>query len=226
MRVMIHACQQRMWYVDGFLVPELQRQHAEVIEVWLDSKREGNLKACMDSFQTREGPGATWHIQDDVLLCRDFVERCNKIDRLYPDTVAYGFCCEQFTDDPQQVGCLSVEDAWHSFQCVRIPDDYAKGCAEWLAHGAQGHIELPLWLRSGKMDDSVFRNYLLCQHSRENVLNVAPNLVEHVDYIIGGSVLHQWRGYLARSDHWDDAELIQELKKNVKGKVQYVDQMP
>ena len=171
----------------------------------------------MASFRARTGDGGTWHIQDDVLLCRDFVKRCREHD----EGVVYGFCCEQFTDDPQQVGRLSVEDAWHSFQCVRIPDAYARECAEWLDGEGREHDDYPLWIRSGKMDDSVFRNFLTNRHGRETVENLKPCLVEHVDWIVGGSVLHPWRGYLARATWFEDDALVRELKASVRGHVQY-----
>lgn len=217
-RVLIHAYPKRMWYVEGFLVPELQRQGADSIEIWNDAEGLGNLRACMASFASRQGDGGTWHIQDDVLLCRDFVERC----RQHNDGVVYGFCCEQFQDDPQQVGRLSVEDSWHSFQCVRIPDPYARDCAAWLEGAGRGHSFYHLWIDSGKMDDNVFREYMLTEHSRETVENLRPCLVEHVDYIIGGSILSPWRGYWARAHWWDDEGLVRELQEAVRGKVQYV----
>lgn len=219
MNVLIHACPKRMWYVDGFLLPELRRQGADDIAVWNDTERAGNLAACMDSFAARTGDGGTWHIQDDVILARDFVERC----RAHDEGVVYGFCCEAFTDDPRQTGRVSVFDAWHSFQCVRIPDSYARDCAAWLFTGAgRKHAEFPHWIRSGKMDDSVFRAWLVEQHPREYVENLKPCLVEHVDWVIGGSVLHPWRGYLARAAFWEDEDLVLELKEAVKGKVIYV----
>ena len=35
MKVLIHACPQRMWYVEEFLAPNLRSQGAEV-EIWND----------------------------------------------------------------------------------------------------------------------------------------------------------------------------------------------
>ena len=94
MKVLIHACPERMWYVEEFLKPELLRQGADEIEIWNDTEKRGNLFACIDSFATRSGKGGTWHIQDDVLLCHDFVTRCRELDI----GVAYGFCCRNFGD--------------------------------------------------------------------------------------------------------------------------------
>ena len=217
MKVLIHACPKRMWYVEGWLVPELRRQGADSVEVWNDTDGAGNLAACMASFAARTGDGGTWHIQDDVILARDFVQRCREHD----EGVVYGFCCEAFTDDPRQTGRVSVFDAWHSFQCVRIPDAYARECAQWLHGEDQNSENYPLWIRSGKMDDSVFRTFLLEKHGRETVENLKPCLVDHVDYILGGSVLHPWRGYIARATFWDDEDMVRELKESVRGHVVY-----
>ena len=219
MKIMIHACPKRMWYVEGFLVPMLQG--ADEIIVWNDKEQKGNLKACVESFESVKGDGGTWHIQDDVLPCRDFVERCRDLD----DGIVYGFCNEQFTDDPLQVGKVYQVDSWHSFQCVRIPDAYAREYASfvksevWKTQSPNPLLHT-LW-QQGKGDDTFFKEFLACWHGGDMVRNAKPNLVDHVDWIIGGSVLHPWRGYLARAYYWDDEELVQELKKAVKGKVQY-----
>lgn len=217
MKILIHACPRRMWYVEEFLIPALEDQGADHIEVWNDTEGKGNLRACMESFAARSGEGGTWHIQDDVLIRRDFVELCRK----YDDGVVYGFCNEQFQDDPGQTGRVSVEDAWHSFQCVRIPDAYARECAEWLHTGGRNNEYYSLWVASAKMDDSVFRAFLISEHGREMVTNLRPNLVEHVDWIVGGSILSPYRGFLARAYYWDDEDLVNELREAVRGKVQY-----
>lgn len=212
MRILIHACPARMWYVEEFLVPELERQGAEDVAIWNDTGHMGNLRACMAAFASCAGDGGTWHIQDDVLPCRDFVERCREHDK----GVAYGFCNLDFTDDPQQTGHVSVEDAWHSFQCVRIPDAYARECAAWLDGDGRNHEHYPMWISSGNMDDAVFRAFLLDRHPRDMADNIAPNLVEHVDWIVGGSVLHPWRGIPARAYYWDEDDRVDELKERIK----------
>ena len=53
MKVLIHACPKRMWYVEGFLLPELKRQGADEVEVWNDTEGKGNLRACMEAFAAR-----------------------------------------------------------------------------------------------------------------------------------------------------------------------------
>ena len=211
----------RMWYVTDFLIPMLEDQGAEEIEVWNDAEKKGNLTACMDSFAARHGDGGTWHIQDDVLPCRDFVKRCRELDQ----GVVYGFCCEQFTDDPQLTGMVYQCDSWHSFQCVRIPDAYARECAAWVRSKSwekqSPNPELHVLWHQNHGDDTFFHEFMACWHGRDMIRNEKPNLVQHVDWIVGGSIISPYRGFFATADYWDDDELVEELKKAVKGKVQY-----
>lgn len=214
MKYLIHACPKRMWYVEKFLYPQLREQGApaEGIEIWNDAEGKGNQIAFFESCAARIGDGGTWHIQDDVLLCRDFVKRCAELD----DGVVVGFCHERFTDDPQQIGRVHLPDGWHSFQCVRIPDAYARECAAWYFDDARYRFIFHTWVKSGKMDDSFFRAFLEDRHPYEMIYNAAPNLVEHVDLLIGGSVLAEWRGYWARAHYWDDDELVADLQNRIK----------
>lgn len=221
MKIMIHACPKRMWYVEDFLVPQLLDQGADSVAIWNDDAGLGNLQACMKSFAARRGHGGTWHIQDDVLPCRDFVQRCMEYES---DGIVYGFCCRQFRDDQKQRGRVHLPDAWRSFQCVRIPDEYARECAEWFYSGRWQESTLPeLVILKGmnKGDDTFFREFLMMEHGGDRVTNAAPNLVEHVDWILGGSVLSPWREQPARAALWNDKDLVEELKTAVRGKVQY-----
>ena len=218
MKILIHACPQRMWYVEGFLVPQLRAQGADDIEIWNDTARRGNLLACMDSFRSRTGDGGTWHLQDDVLPCRDFVQRAEKED----EGLVNGFCCPNFGDDVLTCGRVYPPDAWHSFQCVRIPDPWARECAEWYFSGAWHESpsdELPLLEAAGKGDDSFFHEFFELRHPYDMAKNLCPNLVEHVDWLLGGSVLHSWRDYLPRAYYWSDDKLVAELKEQLRGRV-------
>ena len=221
MKVLIHACPRRMWYVTEFLVPNLIEQGADAVEVWNDEDGKGNLASCMECFASVKGDGVTWHIQDDVLPRRDFVERCRDLE---PDRIVYGFCNEQFTDDPDQTGRVYQPDSWHSFQCVLIPDAYARECAEWFYSGEWKNTprqDIEVLYNTNRGDDTFFQEFLMQRHGGDMVTNAKPNLVEHVDWIVGGSVLFPWRGYLSRAYYWDDEDLVKDLKQKVKGKVRY-----
>ena len=68
----------------------------EIIEV-RDAEGRGNMASFLESMklvkETLEPMTSAWHIQDDVLLCRDFVSRAEEIMRGW-DGVACGFCCK------------------------------------------------------------------------------------------------------------------------------------
>lgn len=215
MKILIHACPKRLWYVESYLKPKLKAQGAEIVEACVDLEGLGNLEACMQAFRQCEGHGGTWHIQDDVLPCRDFVARC----REYEDGVVYGFTCGAFGDDLQQTGRVYAPDVWHSFQCVRIPDEYARECAEWYFSGAwkaDADPDLFALKDLNQGDDSFFRTFLQVRHGRERFTNVAPNLVDHVDWLIGGSILSPWRAFVARSALWEDHGELEDLKREIR----------
>lgn len=213
MKIMIHASPARMWYVNDFLIPSLlaQGMSDSDITVWNDTEKVGNLRSCMNAFASCEGDGGTWHLQDDVLICSDFVKRCEALDR----GLVYGFCNRQFTDDPQQSGRVHIPDAWHSFQCVRIPDPWARECAEWFEE-AQTFPEFRWMTETGKMDDAFFAEFINERHPTETVYNAKPCLVEHVDVLMGGSVCNQWRGFWARAHWFEDEDLVQNLRDALK----------
>lgn len=215
MEVMIHACPERMWYVDGFLIPSLEAQGINP-KVWNDTEKHGCLVSCMEAFASCEGDGGTWHIQDDVLISHDFSEKASL------NGVVYGFCCEYFLDDPDLTGEVYTEDGWHSFQCVRIPNEYARDCADWFFSGAwEKETNDPLLFglkETNRGDDSFFREYLLCRHGDETVTNLKPNIVEHVDLLMGGSVLHPYRDYRAVAHYFEDTHLTAQLKAEFKEK--------
>lgn len=216
MKFMIHACPQRMWYVADFLLPMLKEQGAENITVWNDVNREGNLKSCMDAFASLEGDGGTWHIQDDVLPCHDFVKRCEEHD----EGLAYGFCCRNFNDRLDAAGEVYVCDAWNSFQCVRIPNKYARECSEWVYSKKWQKEsclpELQILFGLNKGDDTFFHEYIQIRHGYETALNLKPNLVEHIDWLVGGSALQTWRDYIARAEFFEDQYLVEELSERIK----------
>lgn len=205
MRVMIHAVPSRMWYVEGFLIPSLRAQGIEP-QLYVDTKQLGNLGACLDSFIQCSGDG-TWHIQDDVLICRDFAERAAANDQ----GVVNGFCCVLFgEDDPSQIGTVTPRNLWHGFPCVRIPDDYARDFVRWIRSGSHS-VYADRLIRKGKGDDYLFHEYFRNVHPRDKPRNIAPNLVEHVDDLLGGSVANTWRKKPARSALWDEPERVEQL---------------
>ena len=214
-KYMIHACPPRMWYVNEFLVPSMLEQGIprEDITVFNDTEGLGNLTACLTAFASLPKKGGTWHLQDDVVISADFAERTKKYDK----GVVFGFCNRWFKDDIDITGEVYAEDMWHSFQCVRIPNNYAHELVEWIKSGAlKKYAEAYVLYELNKGDDTIFREFFLEQHGTETAVNLKPNIVNHIDYMIGGPVTNQWRGFIAGSDLWEDSSILTELKAKLK----------
>lgn len=205
-----------MWYVDGFLVPSMigQRISRNKISVWNDKEGIGNLASCLQSFASCKGvPGGTWHLQDDVLISRDFAE---VTEEYAGDQIVCGFCYSGYEFGDLVVGETYPIKMWQSsFPCIYIPNRIACRFADWVNEVAAHEPEYEEWIRSGKKDDTMFHEFCIMELPNTKVINLAPHLVEHVDYILGGSTINQWRGFWARGYYFDDDQLVQELTESV-----------
>lgn len=208
---MIHACLKRMWYVNDFIIPSMLEQGIDRgdIEVWLDEKREGCLKACMECFRevSKRGSGR-WHLQDDILISADFAEKTREFD----DGIVAGYCNDEFGPDVAVSGRCPAVFLWNSFPCIRLPDEIAGECVEWVYNEATKRPKYQTWFASGKRDDSFFHDFLDEVHERDWYYNLKPNIVEHVDFLIGGSVANKYRGHQSRASFWTDENRVEELK--------------
>lgn len=215
MHIMIHACPARQWYVDGYLVPSLLEQgiHSDEITVWTDTDGIGNLASCIKSFsQCAKTDGETWHLQDDVIICRDFATRA----RAAPSGVVCGFCVDIYENDPFVQGPTTAKYMWQSsFPCIKIPNALAGEFVQYLTTEAPNRPELRKLTDTGKKDDTLFYIFMKERHRRMDVTNLSPHLVDHIDWLIGGSTINQWRGYIVRSCLWDDENLISALKEKL-----------
>ena len=213
MKILVHACPARMWYVRDFLLPSLEAQGLRA-EICCDTRGRGNLAACMDAFAALTGSGDTWHLQDDVLLCRDFAERIEALEDF--SGIVCGFVNEIAGPDGNLIGTQPVADMWYSFPCIRIPDEWARSCAAWTYSDAERSAIANAMRAKGTGDDWFFREWATRAHPEAEVLNLTPCLVEHVDWLLGGSTVNQWRGHLSPAAYWDDMALTEELKKAIK----------
>ena len=174
MKVLIHAVPKRMWYVEKFLAPSLEAQGLEPV-IWNDSTGYGCLESCLRSF---EAGLADWHIQDDVLICRDFSEKIKDLDGV-----------------------------------VNGPIDMAKEFVKWVK-GTHHTDTGAVWnIEHNKGDDYLFRLFFTTAHKYDMATNIP--LVEHVDLLIGGSVVSEWRSYWCRNTLWNDEALVDELREKL-----------
>ena len=218
MRYLIHTCNQREWYVNKYLIPSLIDQgiQSEDIMVWLDTENKGNLHSCMESFSyCGKESGATWHLQDDVILCRDFAERTKKFDE---DFIICGFCGVEVGPCISRIGRVRPTQMWWSFQCIQIPNDLAKECSEWFYEDAvfRDNEEIAKRIAGGKSDDWMFRRFINENYPNTVIINYEPNLVDHIDYLLGGSVINSARTRKHTSAYFKDRDLIQILEERLR----------
>ena len=215
MRYMIHACPPRMWYVDEFLIPSMKAQGIQdnEITVWNDTEGKGNLFSCMESFRTcGERDGSTWHIQDDVIISRDFAKKT----RQYDEGIVCGFGCQNFGPYMQNTGIVPAAFMWYSFQCIRIPNELAGECAEWFNENIANSTQHVIKVAEKKHDDWFFRMFIMERHPKEHVINLKPNLVDHIDYLIGGTLINKQRNIaINRAKYFPDPDLVEDREKKL-----------
>lgn len=207
MKVIIHSCDKRLWYVRGYLAPALRAQGVEP-SIHNDDYHQGCLWSYIDSFRGLPADdGGAWHIEDDVYPCRDFV----KTARAHDEGIVNGFHCAA-TDEYFAPGWVSVLKAGYSFPCFRLPNRYAVEFAEWFAQDAAHREQYREWVQDNKHIDSFMLDFLWEQHPEEKVFNLKPSIVEHVDEYIGGSMVNKWRDGWLKAEFFDDPDIIEELK--------------
>ena len=214
-RYMIHACPKRMWYVYDFLLPSMYEQGIKEsdVYVWNDTERIGNLKSFIASMKyirdNLPSNECIWHLQDDVVISADFKKTADRINQM-----AYGFSSERFDKKNwKNTGLQLPKDAWESFQCVCIPNSYAAEYLHWFVHPPTGNsFYLMPWTKDGKCDDTIWKIFLRDCHPNDKVINVVPNMVDHIDYLLGGSLINtEWRRFPAVSSYWKERGRIRYL---------------
>ena len=196
-RYLIHATPKRMWYVENYLIPSMFDQGIDYVDVWEDIDNEGNLISCMKSFEEcGQYKGGTWHLQDDVIICKKFAEITSKGG----SEILCGFTCDKFAMPHMQ----------YSFPCIYIPNEYAAGCAEWFYKPRQQQL-FSNFIQRRKCDDEVFMAY--AQEMKLPYKNLNPCLVDHIDWMLGGSVANYDRyEKQIRAKFWEDEDLVKDLE--------------
>lgn len=211
MECMIHACEDRMWYVEKYLIPSLQEQGVDST-VWCDNV-DGSLKSYIKSFHSLPYSGYTWHLQDDVIVCSDFKKRCEDLGE---NRIACGFYSRYDVKDKHtKSGEVTEEEMWYSFPCIGMPNIIASDFADWLLRDEIQH-KYQAYMQYNKYEDMLFRFYIVECLGGATVINIEPNLVDHVDYLIGGSKINVQRDEPVTSLCFYEKYLVEDLKKELK----------
>lgn len=215
-KYLIHAYPKRMWYVEQYLIPSMINQGIAKndISVYNDSKGIGNLRACMEAFASvPDNDEGTWHIQDDVIICKDFKQRTEAHDT----GIVCGFSSLFYDGDIEENKQLvKREQMWFSFPCIRIPNKWARECSEWVCTQIIGNPVYKKYWENGVNDDWAFRTYLSTFHKDCVALNIVPCLVDHIDYLIGGGSGKVERNKPVTAQYWTDDDLVRELECQIK----------
>lgn len=216
-RYLIHAVPSRMWYVNDYLIPSMIEQgiNKDHIRVYCDNEHNGNLRAWINSMEMLDNThDGTWHLQDDVCISTNFKTTTEAVD--------FGIVCgfKSRYDGDTPYGACTIDKMWFSFPCIRLPNKIAKDCVHWIDRYMVGNKIYKKFWETGTNDDWFTRNYLFKYHSKECCINLNPNIVDHVDYLIGGTVNSKARKIaIIRSELWKDEEAINKLERALKNEL-------
>jgi hypothetical protein len=202
-KIIIHTYPGRYWYVKNFLVPSLLDQGAKHILIANDKHKLGNLLSFVLSLENLKGD--YWHLQDDIIICSDFIKRIENYSGL-----VCGICCKNFDNNINQIGLVPISSMWYSFPCIRIPEEIATAFYNFYMKENKPD-KFNSIINSGKMDDLLFMEFLKHYYPKLNVINLAPNLCDHVDFLLGGSIANQQRQGTARAAYFNEPELVTSL---------------
>ena len=219
-KYVIHACSKRMWYVIHYLVPSMQQQGIEDIIIKCDERRVGNLEGCMQIFESmpNDDKGA-WHLQDDVIICRDFKRRTEELESQM-SCVICGYVWENDSNLKFE-GYTSPQDMWWSFPCIFIPNKLARECAKWVrSNEVVSNEKYAETFEKNKFDDYMFKEFLIAKYPNDKVFHLHPSLVDHIDHLIGGSTVNKDRQRQmlyapVRAYNFEDTDLILKLTEKL-----------
>jgi hypothetical protein len=213
-RYMIHCCDKRKWYVEEYLIPDMLKQGIDKnhITIYNDIEGQGCLKSYIESFKSLSGQG-TWHLQDDVVISQRFKE----LTEAHDHGVVCGFC--NHYDKQQSWGCLSTSFMWYSMPCIRIPDKVAEDFVKWF-ESDEIQEKYASYIKANKHIDVLFRDYIQQHESIRLIWNLYPNIVNHIDHLIGGSTINANRAESTAeimASYWEDPDdVIEDLKRRLK----------
>jgi hypothetical protein len=99
---------------------------------------------------------------------------------------------------------------WYSFPCIRIPEEISKAFYTFY-YSDNKPEEFNIIINSGKMDDLLFMEFLKHYYPKLNATNLAPNLCDHIDFLLGGSIANQQRQGTARAAYFNEPNLVKSL---------------
>lgn len=213
MKYVIHTYPKRLWYVNGYLIPDMIRQGIKKDDILVinDKNKNGNLKAFILSCELLNE--SCWHLQDDILISKDFKTKTEVLGRL--DRIVCGFCHYDFNDGATLcTGFTTSIFMYMSFPCIFIPVRYLKEFVNWF-YLPTTQIKNKKEIEENKNDDMLFYRYMNELHKHDEIYNCKVCLVDHIDYLLGGSSINP-RDHIVRATYWYEDERNIELERKLK----------
>ena len=229
MKIMIHACKNRIFYVNDFLVPYLLEQGYDKgdILVYLDEEK-GCLKAHLDAFKNfvPDDKDYLWHLQDDVLPRSDFYFHAeHALKDFMRGGIVCGFGNKEFYKREKFGYAYNSNDMFYSFPCIRIPNYICHDFVRWFNERAVNRVDLQKYIVNNKFVDYLFKVYVDLKFIGEThdmgMFNYRPCLVDHVDEYCGGSTVNKDRKKPARALIFEDSESKLRLKRWFENQKEY-----
>ena len=218
MKYMIHSYPKRMWYVNEYLIPSMKAQGIkdEDIIVWNDEEYHGNLGGYIDSYnwivETQNMNDGIWHLCDDVIISRDFKKRSEE--------VGLDICCGFIShiSNPYEynsTGLQPMKNICFSSPCIYIPNRYVYGFIRWFNKVVVKQGKYYDKYVANMFDDWFFVTYLKSECKTHLVNNMKPSLVDHIDYLIGGTIVQGADYPIITAYDFQDKDLVEKLKQDL-----------
>ena len=124
-----------------------------------------------------------------------------------------GYCTKRYQKEGVKViGKVKPKDMWMSFPCIYIPNYIAHLFVKWVRTKASENETYKKWISTGKYDDSLFKVFVSLKYDQNyEVENLKPHLVDHIDFLLGGSLVSPNREVQTRAEYFEDQDLVDEL---------------
>lgn len=216
MKYLIHSVPKRIWYVEKYLVPSMIKQGIKMSDIFIynDKNKFGNLFAFLDSLEyindVLSKEKGIWHLQDDVIISKDFKKITEKEGK---EIVVNGFVNKNYAN-VEKSGIVNVKEYWYSFPCIYIPNRYIDDFLNWIEKVKTESPYRKRW-NKGRYDDWFFYKFLEEEHPLDKMINLKPNLVDHIDYLLGYTTGTRSKTEV-RAEYFEDLDLVKMLERNIK----------
>lgn len=159
-------------------VPERNTEYLERLlpcaEIYNDINHEGAIQSFLKALKKTNGDAV--YVQDDMILCKDFMEKSEKIIAEYPYAV---IVFSNFTHDKRSAHV--TKQGWYNpkeggwLLCTYIPEPVKNGFLRWWEEGRWKKYN-KRWIER-QYDDAFFCRFLM--ENKLDVFVTVPNLAGH-----------------------------------------------